>query len=226
MNLHRFDWLHPFMWFILFGLGLKIIYDYFSKKGKLIVIGILLMQITYNFRMHEFVKNISTPSFNQYFAQDQFKKIKSFIGRRSDNYKVASVGLNPTIALFNGFKCVDAYLADYSLYYKSKFRKVIAPELERDPALRANFDVWGCRLYLFSSKLGGELGHSSKISGIGKTPVPVYFDLEALQDLGCDYLFSAYQLDFKDIRVKPKLIGIFKDENSAWDIFLYEIPDS
>jgi len=224
MTLNRFDWLHPCLWYVLFAISLRIVSDFFVQRGIYIVIAILLLQIAYNFRMHEFVKNRSTPSFNQYFAQDQFKKIKSFIGRRSDNYKVASVGLNPTIALFNGFKCVDAYLADYSLYYKSKFRKVIAPELERDPALRANFDVWGCRLYLFSSKLGSDLGHSSKISGIGKTPVPVYFDLEALQNLGCDYLFSAYQLDFKDNRVKPKLIGLFKDENSAWDVYLYKIP--
>ncbi len=226
MTVNRFDWLHPCLWYVLFAISLRIVCDFFVQRGIYIIIAILLLQIAYNFRMHEFIKNLSTPSFNEYFAQEQFSRIKSFIGGNSTNYKVGSVGLNPTIALFNGFNCVDSYLADYSLPYKARFRKVVAEEFKRDPIFGKNFDVWGCRLYLFSSKLGSDLGHSSKIRGIGKMPVPVYFDLEALQNLGCDYLFSAYQLNFKDNSVKPKLIGLFKDENSAWDVYLYKIPVS
>src|SRR5699024_9806710 len=78
---------------------------------------------------------------------------KSYIGKETDTYKVGSAGLYPSIALYNGFYCIDGYSNNYSLEYKHEFRKIIENELNKNESLKAYFDDWGNRCYLFSSEI-------------------------------------------------------------------------
>ncbi len=83
------------------------------------------------------------PTFREFYASDQFKQIKRFIGRSPDSYRVASIGLHPAIAQYNGFYTLDTYANIYPLKYKYQFRKIIAKELDKNPVLKRYFDEWG-----------------------------------------------------------------------------------
>ena len=45
----------------------------------------------------------SKPSVKEFYAEELFTEIKEHIGRPVEEYRVASVGLHPAIAQYNGF---------------------------------------------------------------------------------------------------------------------------
>ena len=71
-----------------------------------------------------------------------------------DQYRVASIGLHPAIAQYNGFYTLDSYNNFYPLTYKYQFRKVIENELAKNKTIRTYFDEWGGRRYIFTDELG------------------------------------------------------------------------
>lgn len=73
----------------------------------------------------------NAPTFREFYASEQFKEIKEYIGRPQDSYRVASIGLHPSIAQYNGFYTLDTYNNLYPLSYKYEFRKIIEKELEK-----------------------------------------------------------------------------------------------
>ena len=115
----------------------------------------LLLQTANSFKNHEYVRNknfFGNPTVERYFAQKQFSEIKAFIDKPLNSFRVASIGLNPSISLFNGFYTADGYFVNYPLAYKKKFRKVIEKELNKSQDLKSYYDKWGNRVYLFSSQ--------------------------------------------------------------------------
>ena len=94
------------------------------------------------------------PSFKQFYATAQFQEIEQYIGKPQSSYRVASIGIHPSIAQYNGFYTLDTYNNFYPLAYKHQFRKIIASELDKNPTLKKYFDTWGGRCYIFVSELG------------------------------------------------------------------------
>ena len=43
------------------------------------------------------------PSVKEFFAEEQFKEIKEYINGQPEEYRVASIGIHPAIAQYNGF---------------------------------------------------------------------------------------------------------------------------
>ena len=84
-------------------------------------------------------------SWRKYYAEDLFAKVEETIGKNKNEYKVACIGVNSSVALFNGFYTVDGYSTDYPLEYKHRFRKVIEKELDKDEGIKGYFDNWGNR---------------------------------------------------------------------------------
>ena len=115
-----------------------------------------------------------------------------------------NIGLNPSIAIYNGFYTLDAYLSTYPLEYKHEFRKIIAPQLEKSERWTKYFDNWGSRCRLMD------------------TSTRILLNLEQFKKMGGKYIFSAYTVNInsgKDIEFLHK----FFDKESLYDIYLYQV---
>jgi len=157
-------------------------------------------------------------NFAEFFSTPLFAEIKDYIGRPQSDYRVVSLGMYPSIPLYNGFQTIDGYVANYSLDYKHRFRKIIAGELEKDEDIRNYFDKWGCRCYLFCHELGKKYLYVKDYSPRRVRHLAI--DTEALRQLGCDYILSAVEIGNAG-QLDLKLEKIFERDDSPWRIYLY-----
>jgi hypothetical protein len=139
MEFERFHLLNPMLWHILFALSLVVIVKHL-RIGKYVVYLFLAGQLVYCFSNHELWVNRKNPSLSKFYAEKQFKMIKDIIGKPQNSYRVASLGLHPSISLYNGFYTIDGYSSDYPLAYKYEFRKIIAKELDKSKRLGEYYD--------------------------------------------------------------------------------------
>ena len=216
----RLHWLHPLVWYVgLAGLLMawsRMLRPRYAVSFITLVLlwqGMVLVwhaDYTQPLRNHE-------PTWRQFYAHDQFAAIQQFIGKPAENYRVASLAIHPSIALYNGFYCLDGYCNNYSLDYKKSFRQVIAKELDKSDDLKSYFDTWGSRCYLFSSEVGhGFVTTKEKTRSISGLAL----DLNAFAKLGGQYILSAVQIDNPD-KSGLELLKVFDDPQSAWRIWLY-----
>ena len=119
---------------------------------------------------------------------------------------------------YNGFYTLDGYCANYDKKYKLKFLEIIKDEIKKNKVLREYYDYWGSRAYLFTAE---DIGYGN-VSGNTITLKNLDFNTQAMKDLGAKYIISAVKID---IQTDPeyKFLKKFQDEESAWDIYLYEI---
>ena len=178
-----------------------------------------MVQVLLSAANHEWVVNRGSPTVQAFFAERQFDAIKQKIGRPIDTYRVASIGLHPSISLYNGFYSVDGYFVNYPLAYKHKFQEIIMPELTTRPDLLKYFDNWGSRAYLFNSELGRDVVRTKR-NGILLNGADYNWD--AFYDLGGRYIFSAVEIDFQNTD-RVTLIDTFSQRSSAWVIWVYSI---
>ena len=172
------------------------------QAGKLVVILICLLPtlqlLKVNSGMYLNVNQINNGSgvtgyisWESWFAEDLMQEIDDAIGRDKSTYRVAHLGISPAPSLMHGFYTVDGYSNNYSLEYKHRFREVIAEELEKNEEVRVYFDLWGNRCYLFNSITGNYMqlkkGNTLVYEGLE-------FDMDALRELGCEYLFSGAEI--------------------------------
>ncbi|MCM1305042.1 MAG: DUF6044 family protein [Butyrivibrio sp.] len=158
-------------------------------------------------------------TWESYYAEDLMEQIEEAIGRDMAEYRVAHLGMSPAPALMHGFYTVDGYSNNYPLEYKHLFRRVIAKELEKNEQTRLYFDEWGSRCYLFNGTTGNAwmLGKTLEIGYEG-----LEFDMEALKELGCGYLFSAGEiLDSEEMGLT--FLGHYETDASYWGIWLYQL---
>ena len=158
-------------------------------------------------------------SWESYYAEDLMRQLEEAIGRNPAEYRIAHLGMSPAPALMHGFYTADGYSNNYPLAYKQQFRRVIARELEKNEETRLYFDEWGSRCYLFNGATGNTWM-------LGKKDHIVYekleLDMEALKELGCEYLFSCGEIRNAD-ELELQLIGYYETETSYWGVWLYEI---
>lgn len=223
----RFYFLSPLFWYIILALSIKTISDGTSSIGysKLFIVFIITYQFFFLWRDNKdyrttaynlFAKEHSGISFKQFYDKDLFKDVKDFIGKDVANYKVASIGLHPTISQVNGFFTIDGYQPNYPLSYKKNFRRLIKHELEKKPALKAYFDEWGSRCYLFAASL---YPSTSITKFAGWNPITVNYDFS--KEPFADYILSAVELQNPDEN-HLSFVKSFDRPESQWRIFLYK----
>ncbi len=222
IQLQRFHWLHPVVWMVLFALALSLVSKRAPRHSWILVLAIAL-QLLYSARYHEYIANHVSPPASKFFAKDQFDELANFIGKPKSSYRVGSLGMHPSIAVYNGFFSIDGYHANYSLSYKYSFRSAIDGELGKDPKLKNYFDTWGSRVYLVSAELRQPGRRKQRyLKGNDTVIKDLAFDTNALVSLGAHYIISVVQID----EVKNpqfKFLKKFQHQQSAWDIYLYEI---
>jgi hypothetical protein len=96
---------------------------------------------------------------------------------------------------------------------------VIAKELSKNEETALYFDRWGSRCYLFNAVTGTYWNVSKRDNVKYET---LDFDMEALGELGCEYLFSGGEILCAE-QLGLNLLGYFETENSYWGIWLYAL---
>lgn len=236
-QMHRVYWLYPAAWYLEFAWAAAVPWrtkvphmDARMQAGKLAVILICLLPtlqlLKVNSGMYLNVNQLNNGSgitgyisWESWFAEDLMQEIDDAIGRDKSTYRVAHLGISPAPSLMHGFYTVDGYSNNYPLEYKHCFREVIAAELEKNEEVRVYFDLWGNRCYLFNSITGNYMqlkkGNTLVYEGLE-------FDMDALRELGCEYLFSGAEIGDAE-RLGLELVGYYETDDSYWGIWVYEL---
>ncbi len=233
----RFYWLNQTVWYIIFAISLSVIYLRSQQSTRLwyfIAHAFLIFQILANLLSNE---EISQPmlkfldqireasnqaiSYRQFYSEDLFQEISEYIGRPKPDYRVVSLGIHPGIAQYNGFYTLDGYFSSYPHAYKSQFREVIAPELEKSQRWKDYYDGWGSRVYLFSSEIPDFISTKQ----LDRQVSDLQINTCAFKALGGEYIFSAVKI------LNARQLGLvwlatFEDQDSPWRIYLYELSGS
>lgn len=235
---YRVYWIYPTSWYVALGLAAALVWKAHGKcpdvlAGMLILV--LMVPVAWNIRQNsiwilnksQYKNNCSVGlmSWNDYFAEELMAEIKDAIreetGMEQSEYRIASLGMCPAVALEAGFYCIDGYSNNYSLEYKHNFRKIIAKELEKCPNMKYYFDDWGSRCYLFTKE-------SQNFYYLAKDADFQYQDLELdtgkMKELGCDYLFAAAEIVPENAeRLGITLQGVYDTEDSFYRIWVYRL---
>ncbi len=225
----RVFWLEPLCWSMAFAFAMAFLARQ-SRVGLGGSVLLILCQIfvvlqtdwSLNYDQEESASQTSgfRLSCSEMFSPPLFNEIRDYIGKPQSEYRVVSLGMYPSIALYNGFYTADGTMQNYPLEYKHAFRKVIAKELEKAPLLQKYFDTYGARCYLFVQELGKNYLYTKKHSKRSIKHLDI--DPVALQRLGVRYIFSAVKIGNNE-QMGLKLERVFERDDSPWQIFLYSL---
>ncbi|MEH7524388.1 DUF6044 family protein [Bacillus sp. JJ1503] len=214
-NFARYHFLRPLVIYVLFALSLKVLMDTRWKRTVPILVAAQLIVCSVT---NEEIIFQTKPTFKQFFAVDQFKEIKDYIGIPQKDYRVASIGIHPAIAQFNGFYTLDTYNNFYPLSYKYQFRKIIEKELAKNKTIRLYFDEWGGRCYIFTAELGKRYMFKKNTK---KRLKHLELNIKPFKEMGGQYIFSAVPID-NAYENNLSLERTFESSSSAWKIYLYK----
>lgn len=228
----RFYWLYPCIWFLVFAISLSLIEEAFGSINiikiasaviAVIIGGSFLVNSVVGVNIKKAVNksytNENYVTWQEFYSPDLFAEIKEYIAKPCETYRVASIGLYPAVATYNGFYTIDGYSNNYSLGYKHKFRKIISAELEKEGSIKSYFDNWGNRCYLFCSEIPKKY-QIKKDSGLAIQNLEI--DVNAMRDLGCKYIFSALPVE-NCVELGLQFCKVFKNKQTPYEIYLYAV---
>ena len=234
-NFSRFSIISSPLWYLLFAYSIKELFytQKFAVAKWVITTTFLFMQFInvyannkeYGINVKKIIArdkshfNPKNVSYKQFYSTQLFDSIKKTINLPEKSYNVASVGLFPNIALYNGFSVIDSYQGEYPLSYKIKFRKIIAKELEKSKEIRDYFDGFGSRCYIYSSQLKKRY-NIYKFEKMKR--IDIELNSEILKELNCKFILSSVFIDnYKENNFE--YIGSFTNEESPYEIKLYKV---
>lgn len=216
-NFARYHFLRPLVIYVLFSLSLKILW-FQGKHWRKAVPVLAAVQVLVVALFNEEIIFQNKPTVKQFFAEEQFTDIKDYIGLPQNEYRVASIGLHPAIAQYNGFFTLDTYNNFYPLSYKYQFRKIIEKELEKNKRIKVYFDEWGGRCYIFTDELGKHYMFKKRTK---KRLKNLELNTDAFKAMGGSYIFSAVPIDNAAVN-SLQLEKVFESKSSVWKIYLYK----
>jgi hypothetical protein len=215
-NFARFHFLRPLIIYIGFALALKIVW--ISTKSSKSILAVIIAQILLLGAFNDEIIYSRKPSVKEFYAEDLFSEIGNYIDRPKEDYRVASIGIHPAIAQYNGFYTLDTYNNFYPLTYKHRFRKIIAEELAKNKTIRRYFDEWGGRCYIFTAELGK---HYMFKKNSDKKLKNLKLDTAVFKEMGGEYFFSAVPI-MNSMENGLELEREFTSGDAAWKIYLYK----
>lgn len=217
-NFARYHFLSPLVLYADFALALKILSGQGARWAKAAK-GLVLLQICILCLFNDEVIYHQKPSVKEFYAEALFKEISRHIALPQHSYRVASIGIHPSIAQFNGFYTLDTYNNFYPLSYKHEFRKVIQAELAKNPSVRRYFDQWGGRCYLYTA----ELGKRYMITKDSKRHLlKLQLNTGQFKRMGGRFIFSALPIDNA---AENHLVfdRVFTSKEAVWKIYVYQV---
>ena len=138
-------------------------------------------------------------TFNQFFNQSVYRRIKADLGKDSLN-NVINYGILPSPCKYAGLHVLDDYQSDYPLAYKQQFRKIISKEIDKSEKLKDHFDGWGSKCYLYSAnQLENNL--QTKYGLLFEPKLEI--DTDQLRAMNCRYILSGILIgNTKELKLK------------------------
>lgn len=225
IDLGRFYFLQPLLWYLLFFWGCSILYEK-GKWFRIIVKASLALQIMWllisNVQIQTFYQSSPSDgsiSYQNFYSRSVYSRIKSTLGPLDKNTRFACLGIYPGIAQFNGLHTIDGYVSNYPLSYKKEFREIIQAELKKDASIQKYFDFWGSRCYLFTEQTGKNFLVQQ---GSNETYKNLELDVNKLNALECKYILSALPIESHE-SAGFHFMGEFQDPSNPYKVFLYKI---
>lgn len=235
VNFSRVLWITPTLWYLALVFCLTILWSgqnfmkWVQYAFSFVFLGILAVCCLKNSFVKPNIQKLLNPqspsiSWSDYLALGVMNQVEDYLyeeeGLRMEEYKVASLGIDPAAALYHGFYCVDGYSNNYPLSYKHAFREVIAAEVEKSDWLKTYFDNWGNRCYLFSSEIPGYYNIEKGSFWYNN----LQLNTSALKELGCDYILSAaYIVNAEELNLSLLSEEAFETPESYYRIYVYKI---
>ncbi|MRH42130.1 hypothetical protein GH741_05500 [Aquibacillus halophilus] len=219
-NFARFHFLRPLIIYLSFALACVILWRLGERWRKVVVIAIiaqLVVLLPFNEEIHYGFYHKS-PSFREFYAEEQFKDIKEHIGQPQESYRVASIGIHPAISQYNGFYTLDTYNNLYPISYKHQFRRIISEELDKNKTLKRYYDEWGSRCYIFVDELGKNYDFRKNSN---KQIENLNLNTEVFKEMGGRYFISAVPINNANEN-NIRLVKEFTHPESVWKIYLYQ----
>lgn len=215
LNVSRAAFVQPLIWGVLLALSIDQIrkrLEYSTAFLWLFIIAQLFLAFNSKEYSNRSLNKFAT--FESYYEPSVFEKLKKHLPPHS-KARVVSYGIEPAVALYNGFYTIDGYVTNYPLAYKHKFRKVIEEYLSK--IKKGNkFDRWGSKAYIMS--MPNQLDTYKIVKGV--VVHKPSFNIASICNLGAKYLISSYKIDLNLL----KQIVYIKGAKDSWDIYLYRLP--
>jgi hypothetical protein len=230
-SLERFHIFLQLLWHIAAAQALLLVVPKYQNRVLAVVATVQLLicfayQPTYYQR---FVKKYITIvpyhyifTYEDYYAERMFTSIKAAIGKPENAYRVASIGIPPAVAQYNGMWTIDGYSSNYPLPYKHRFRKIIGAELSKNETNRGFFDFWGSQCIIVYDQ-GLPYFETHMTRGMAPAERAITLSHDALSDLHCDYVLSAENILNAEKSGLRKL-AIFN--SPLWRLSLYEVTNN
>lgn len=244
----RIYWIFPLLWTLILAFGLesliemkKMFRPFIGKAFLLVFTGLLILcqgyQIARDNTLNKNVRLLLVDGYSQItwkslYMEDVFEEINTAILNNENSmdnspadtpkaFSVISLGLYPSVPLYNGFTCADGYSNNYNLEYKHQFRKIMADELEKDKEVKRYFDEWGNRLYLVS----GEYGFNPLLpKNAGYRFENLSLDIDAMKELNIRYIFSAAPIiNAEELKLSLLAESPFSSAESYYEIWVYYV---
>ena len=232
---NRTIFFNPFLWYALFFLILKELYDRFRSQGikniliHAIAAGGLMVCMFFPQVYNDFYSNCyhhayeilkGTPStqlsFKEFYSEELFEEIKEDLGY--DGEWAAAYGMHPAVLQYNGIATLDGYLGLYSEEYKQQFGKLIAPALEGSEEFYNTFWNSGIRAYLYSG--AGENTYQP-LKQLNISDKKLYLDGDIFRKMKGCYIFSRIKISNEE-EIGLKLRGEYTHESSPYVIYVYQ----
>ena len=101
-NFGRVHWLHASLWGMIFALALEQIRTR-VRSGQALAAALIVLQAVVAVRSAA----RETLTYREFYSPELFAAIRDYIGKPQESYRVGSIGMHPSIALYNGFYNID-----------------------------------------------------------------------------------------------------------------------
>ncbi len=234
----RVYWIFPFLWTLICGCMLEGCYALAVESKKMlfqatgVVLGICLfsvqgVQILKDNMLNVNMRLLLLPNYHQltwegFYMEDVFASVDQVLLADKENYNVVSLGMYPSVPLYNGYRCADGYSNNYDVAYKHSFREIIADELAKDKGVEDYYDAWGNRCYF----VHGDFGYYSLVSkNDGRVVRNATWNIEAMKKLNIKYIFSAAPIENPNELSLSLVAGSpFTSESAYYAIWIYQLP--
>ena len=153
-----------------------------------------------------------TNTYNGYFQTKAMLELQSLIDLPLSSYRVAGIGVAPSILQYNGFYTIDGYMTSYPLAYKNKILEICEKEQAKSPELMKGFVNWGSKCYLFVADAARR----------EKSIHSIDLNIQKLLELNCRFIITRLRID-ENANSSFKLINYVDSDINQQRFYLYSI---
>jgi len=154
-------------------------------------------------------------SYNEFYSEDLFDNIESFIGKPKSNYLISTIGINPSVTQFNGFRTINAYLVNYPQSLSNKLNRIN----NNNSVIRSN------DLYIYSSEILSSCNNYCYKNNSPEILKNLDLNFHEMQESNIEYIFSSSKIILNDTNVLTEL-SCFENKKSPYKVFVYKLNKS